>query len=138
MSRSSPAWKRDAFKTERDVRSRNHEQLQQLHFPHLIKRSDGWILFGPFDVRNGKQHYPFALQMLYEDRQLRVRVACKYMTLPQAWSHCAKGRLSIWDRNKYRQAATIIQLMVLQAQAYGLIPSSVKFDSSIVKPKRRS
>lgn len=135
MSRHSPDWKREAFRVERETRQRNHDQL---HYPHLIKRGDGWILFGPFDVRNAQQHYPFALQMLYSDKQLRVRVACKYMTLPQAWQHCIKGsRRSSWRRNQYQQAVSIIRLMVLQAQAYGLVPASVKFDSSIVKPKRR-
>lgn len=135
MSRCSPKWKREAFAIERETRQRNHDQL---HYPHLIKRDDGWILFGPFDVRHGQQHYPFALQMLYIDNSVRVRVACKYMTLPQAWRHCVvKGRAG-WRRNQYQQAIAIIQLMVLQAQACGLVSKSVKFDSSIVKPKRRT
>lgn len=134
MSRCSMPWKREAFHVERATRHRNHDQFPN---PHLIKRDDGWILFGPFDVRNGKECYPFALQKLYSDKQLRVRVACKYMTLPQAWQHCIKRSRSSWRRNQYQQAISIIRLMVLQAQAYKLVSASVKFDSSIVKPKRR-
>lgn len=137
MSRQSPQWKREAFYVERNIHQR--EQEAQPRMPQFIKRDDGWVLFGPYDVRGGTRKHQFSLQMIHADGQPRVRVACKYMTLPQAWRHCAtKGRAS-WCRNQYQQAIAIIRLMVLQAQAYGLpgMPKDVKFDSSITKPKRR-
>lgn len=102
---------------------------------------NGWILFGPQDVRGGSPKYHFALQKLDCDNQLRVRVGCRYYTLAQAWKHWTKRKdAGTTRRNHCRQAIAIITLMLNQAQAYGLLPTYrplPKFDSSIVKPKRK-
>lgn len=139
--KGSSAWKAAAFDAERTENSRFNERVNNVR-PSLVKRDDGWILFGPQDIRDGKRRYNFALQQLKCDKQIRVRVGCRYFTLPQAWKHwskAAKSNYSSLRRNEGKQALAIITLMILQAQAHGLLSrfATIKFDSSICKRKRK-
>lgn len=132
---------KDAFRTEIDV-ARNADNPCQIikregphpRYPWRSKVVNEWCVIGP----RGRNEHQFALQW---SRIVaggpRVRVACKYKTLPQAWTYIAK-RSRGWERNKYQQAKCIIQLMILKAQAADLPGSAkLKFDASITKPKRR-
>lgn len=139
--RGSSDWKSKVFHLERQDHANRTEHT--LASPRFIKTNVGWILFGPQDVRDDKKKYHFALQKLHVDRDVRVRVGCRYYTLPQAWKHWSKkARTTCWARNKNegKQALAIIALMILQAQAFGLLPrySVIPFDSSIVKKRKRS
>lgn len=124
-------WKAKVFDFEREDHIRRSEGSAT---PHYLKVDAGWILFGPVDVRDGKRKYYFSLQQLKCDKVIRVRVGCRYKTLPQAWKHWSKK----YPRNQGRQALAIIKLMILQAQAYGLLPryKVIKFDSSIVRKRK--
>lgn len=139
--RGSSDWKSKVFDLERNDhadRARNAPYSS----PRYVKTNVGWILFGPQDVRESNKKYHFALQQLSCDKQVRVRVGCRYKTLPQAWEHWSRKARSgpyVSTRNEGKQALAIISLMILQAQAYGLLPryAAIKFDSSIVKRKRK-
>ncbi len=96
-----------------------------------------WILFGPFDIRGGIRRYQFNLcHVKGEPGGPRVKVGCRYYTLPQAWAHWSSRKYT-GSRRTGQQALLIIKLMVLQAQILGLLKSDVKFDASICKPKKR-
>lgn len=103
----------------------------------------GWILFGPQDVRQREHRWQFCLQKLPGQKTPRVRVGCRYFTLAQAWRHWGakpKRWITTSRRNERAQAVAIIRLMLLQAQAYGLLSmysATPKFDSTIIKPKRK-
>lgn len=136
----SSVWKSKAF----DEPRKEHAREVEARSKQFVKTDDGWILFGPTDVRGYGPKFHFALQQLKCDKQLRVRVGCRYYTLPQAyrhWSRATKRGNSTSRRNEARQALAIIQLMLLQAQAYNLIPlygrkSKITFDSSILKKRK--
>lgn len=139
--KGSSAWKAEAFMGERD----HFYALSRLRadaFPRAdyVKRHDGWIIFGPLDVRNGRPQYRFALQYLKCDRTLRVRVGCRYYTLKQAWNrwHPTRGGVSTYRRNECKQAIAIIQLMLAQAQAYSLLSmwKPIIFDNSLRKKRK--
>ncbi len=105
----------------------------------FIRDSRGWILFGPQDVRSSKSKYRFGLQKLPKQKTPRVRVGCRYYTLREAWVHWGLRKSDYSRRNECRQAVAIIRLMLLQAQAYGLLSlyaATPKFDSTILKRKR--
>lgn len=93
-----------------------------------------WCVIGPRDKSN---NYTFALQWVKGMAGgARVRVGCRYKTLPQAWRYI-KDRSRGWQRNKYQQAECIIRLMVLQAQAAGLPGAAkMKFDASLNKRRK--
>ena len=103
-----------------------------------VRDSRGWILFGPYDVRGSSQKHLFCLQKLPGQKTPRVRAGCRYYTLKQAWMHWGvkkRGQYYI-RRNECRQAIAIIRLLLVQAQAYGLLSlysAPLKFDSSIVR-----
>lgn len=119
---------------------------------NYIKDGRGWILFGPHDVRGNhlESGYLFCLQKLPKQKEPRVRVGCRYYTLREAWDHwgfkARTGKKSARDAysltsnyNEGRQAVAIIRLMLLQAQAHGLLPRYSplpKFDSSLTRKKR--
>lgn len=116
-------------------------------YPRYVRDERGWALFGPLDVRGNERHYLFSLQCpVLNNRQrrrpelhLRVRAGCRFYTLRQAWMHWGKRGCGSTRRNTNAQAVAIIRLMLLQAQAYGLLPiyaAPIKFDSTILKPKR--
>lgn len=107
----------------------------------FFRDARGWILFGPRDVRGQSKSFMFCLQKLPMQKSPRVRVGCRYYTLAEAWKHWGvrKPRQYTSRRNECRQAVAIIRLMLLQAQAYGLLSlyaTPIKFDSSILKRKR--
>jgi hypothetical protein len=114
--------------------------------PSYVKDARGWILFGPRDIRDRELKYFFCLQQLTGQKEPRVRVGCRYYTLAKAWEHWSfkaktgKTNKRAWSfashRNEGKQAIAIIRLMLLQAQAYGLISiyATIKFDS----PKRKT
>lgn len=108
----------------------------------FVRDGRGWILFGPKDVRSSAPCWQFALQKLPGQKTPRVRVGCRYYTLGQAWRHWGahrRGRRTT-RKNQCAQAVAIIRLMLLQAQAYGLLSlyaTPIRFDSTIVKPKRK-
>lgn len=131
------------FDAERDV------QLEQwrgvtggcLRTHHRDER--GWIFFGPRDIRDNHHEYLWCLQKRPGQKLPRVRVGCRYYTLPQAWKHWGVGirKAQLTTRkNQCRQAVAIIRLMLVQAQALGLLsryrPVPV-FDNTIIKPKRK-
>ena len=128
---------RDAFTPERSAR---HSSMSES--PDYLRDHRGWVLFGPCDIRSRDREYMFCLQQLRGQKAPHVRVGCRYYTLAQAWKHW-NGKLKrrgsqSRERNEARQAIAIIRLMLLQAQAYGLISmySPVpKFDATIVKRK---
>ena len=147
--RGSSAWKAEAFKAERDI-NRQWEEWSRANavgppgviYRPYVKRNDGWIFFGPTDIRGRHRRFHFALQWLNCDKQLRVRVGCRYYTLLQAWKHWSKKRRRSYaasSKNEAEQALAIISLMLLQAKAYGLLPMdrTIRFDSSICKSKRK-
>ncbi len=124
-------------------RSAHHQVVAGLVMPKpFIRDCRGWILFGPQDIRSHKLFWHFALQKLPGQKLPRVRVGCRYFDLKQAWKHWGvprKGRYQT-RKNECAQAVAIIRLMLLQAQAYGLLSlyaTPIKFDSTIVKPKRK-
>lgn len=139
--KGSSEWKAAVFLGERDMHAVAIKD-SAARVPYYIKHPNGdWIMFGPQDVRNNKRHYNFALQRLACDQQVRVRVGCRYYTLVQAWNHWSKkarGSRYMSTKNEGKQALAIISLMILQAQAYGLLPrySVIPFNSSIVKRKK--
>jgi hypothetical protein len=107
--------------------------------PQFIRDTRGWILFGPQDVRSSARSFTFCLQKLPGQKLPRVRAGCRYYTLPKAWHHWSRKIRTGYtiDKNEGRQA---LALLLLQAQAYGLISiyaSPIKFDSTILKPKRK-
>lgn len=144
----SSAWKADAFSGDREAHA---QMVRQQPLPQFVRvketgPNEGWILFGPQDVRDAKPRYNFALQYLKCDKTLRVRVGCRFKTLPQAWKHWGvhhgKNR-GTYRRNECEQAVVIIRLMIAQAKAYHLLPmfgkkANIKFDASLLKPKRKS
>lgn len=137
--KGSSEWKAKTFDIQRD----DHAQgVRNFSLPQFVKRDDGWILFGPQDVRSTKPKYNFALQYLACDKTIRVRVGCRFKTLPQAWKHWGQHQgknRGIERRNECAQAVAIIQLMLLQAQQYRLLHmyrSKIRFDSSLVKRKK--
>jgi hypothetical protein len=110
--------------------------------PAFVRDSRGWILFGPKDVRGGSKVHQFCLQKLPTQKFPRVRVGCRYYTLQQAWKHWGVRKRGQYSgrRNECNQAVALIRLMLLQAQAFGLIfrySTPIKFDSTIIKPKRK-
>jgi hypothetical protein len=112
------------------------------HTKQFVRDGRGWILFGPYDIRGANPTYLFCLQKLPRQSMPRVRVGCRYYTLAQAYRHWSKkARLNLYHgRNEGRQALAIIQLMLLQAQAYHLLPfyaTPIKFDSSLLKSKSK-
>lgn len=148
--KGSSSWKAASFDNERTLHQREFDDFRRCAMgePHgknrpFIKRDNGdWILFGPQDVREGSRRYYFALQRLACDRVLRVRVGCRFYTLEQAWHHWhTMAKRSCWSvrRRACQQAIAIIQLMILQAQAYGLINryKRIPFDSSLNRKKRK-
>lgn len=132
--------RRKAFDDERDLHIRSNDNSETAPF---IKRGDGWVLFGPRDVRCGNRKYHFALQHLKSGNDLRVRVGCRFYTVETAFRHWdpAKKRGWVSRRNECRQARAIIMLMVFQAQSYGLLSlynERIKFDLKLKpKPKRK-
>lgn len=141
--RGSSDWKSKTFWTERQdhfnvVSTRNAVDTA------FVKRDNGdWILFGPQDVRSRNRKWHFALQRLACDKQLRVVVGCRYYTLAQAWNHWHRPRRLLYGgaterRNECKQAIAIIQLMILQAQAYGLLSiyKRIVFDGSLIRKRR--
>jgi hypothetical protein len=126
------------FQDDRDyyVACRNNGQRPAC----FVRDTRGWILFGPYDIRGRSEGFLFCLQRLPGQKLPRVRAGCRYFTLKQAYAHWSrkakKGFLS-GHRNEGKQALAIIRLMLLQAQAYGLISPSIKFDSTILRPKRK-
>lgn len=94
-------------------------------------RIASWCIIGGRDKGNFHQ---FALQWIRGvPGGPRVRVGCKYKTLPQAWRYIReKGRG--YERNKYAQAECQIKLLILKAQAADLPGTKgLKFDASIRK-----
>lgn len=141
MSRRSPEHKYNAFRAVIDiVRESGTEPTE----PFYREKDLGWILFGPKDVRGGKRKWRFHLQFLREDRTLRVLAGCRYYTIEQAWRHWDPRRFSYTQRrNECLQARAIIQLMLLQAEAHGLLAhpgwrgTSAKMRLTIPVIKRR-
>lgn len=126
-------------------RTEKYSKLRAYHDsvgPRFVCDSRGWILFGPRDVRGRDEVYLFCLQKLPNEKAPRVRVGCRYYDLKSAWQHWGvrkKGQ-GTSRRNECAQAVAIIRLMLLQAQAYGLLSlyaTPIKFDSSLLKPKRK-
>lgn len=108
----------------------------------FVRDGRGWCLFGAQDVRNSVRQYTFCLMKLPRHKTVRVRVGCRYFTLQQAWKHWGviRRRDGTSRRNQKRQAVAIIRLMLVQAQAWGLLSayrSPLRFDSTIIKPKRK-
>ena len=111
----------------------------------------GWILFGPRDIRDGNPHYLFCLQQIKGQKKIYIRVGCRYYDLKAAWKHwsfkATTGKINHrarWGltsaKNEGRQAVAIIRLMLLQAQAYGLInrwSKPIKFDSSLTRKRKK-
>lgn len=145
---------RDTFATEiRAVADRDvHDHISSLDnrnstAPRLIRRKGpdprrswmeitfAWCVIGPRDKNNAHQ---FALQWVKGIAGgPRVRVGCKYKTLPQAWRYI-RMKSRGWEKNKYAQAECIIRLMLLQAQAAGLPGAAkLKFDASLNKKRRK-
>ena len=155
MSRGDPDHCKTLFQQDRnDYHQAMGFAASMLPKPY-VSDSRGWILFGPQDVRSGKKEWHFALQCRKltsrearrPELHVRVRVGCRYYSLKQAWQHWgAPSRkryycgYSTARRNERKQAVEIIRLMLLQAQAYGLLSLysyAPKFDSTILKPKRK-
>lgn len=134
-----------------DVRKAESEYHRTHGTPAFIKDHGDWILFGPQDIREASKKYLFCLQKLKSQKTPRVRVGCHYYTLAQAWKHWSpkaktgrSGR-ERWGftsrKNEGKQAIAIIRLMLLQAQAYGLISKwhpVPKFDATLLQPKRKT
>lgn len=141
----------DKLKQERSAfdYERSYASLSPSH--PFIKDIRGWLLLGPLDIREGVHEYQFALQQLKGQKEPRVRVGCRYYTLAAAWRHWSfKARTGKSSRrgsygrtnhkNEGKQAIAIIRLMLLQAQAYGLLSlykPVPKFDSALIKRKQR-
>lgn len=142
------------FQADRNQYTELMNRLAPSTLKPYVRDSRGWILFGPQDVRSGKKGWHFALQCRKltsrearrPDLHVRVRVGCRYYSLKQAWQHWGAPRkryycgYSTARRNECKQAVEIIRLMLLQAQAYGLLSLysyAPKFDSTILKPKRK-
>lgn len=136
--KGSSKWKAEVFEPERQ--GRKCAVVNAGLMPYIERENGDWILFGPQDVRDRKPKYHFALQRLICDKVLRVRVGCRYYTLEQAWNHWHKVYNCYIDRRlECKQAIAIIQLMILQAQAYNLLDRyrRVKFDNSLTRKKRK-
>lgn len=107
----------------------------------FVRDIRGWCLFGPMDVRGSDRKWQFMLTKLYGQKLPRVRVGCRYYTLREAWAHWGyrPGR-GTTRNNECAQAIAIIRLMLLQAQAWGLLSlwaAPIRFDSTILKSKRK-
>lgn len=138
MSSKNP--ERLIFDLDRQQRMTAHDRGE--HSLGFVRDERGWILFGPYDIRGQASSFMFCLQKLPKQKLPRVRVGCRYYTLAEAykhWSRKTKCGYFTHSKNEGRQALAIIRLLLLQAQAYHLISAytTIKFDSTILKPKRK-
>lgn len=129
------------FNRDRDAHTEAMGYAKSMLPMDRVHDKRGWILFGPQDVRQREKQWRFCLQKLPGQKLPRVRVGCRYFTLAEAWKHWGvrKPRQHTSRRNECRQAVAIIRLMLLQAQAYGLLSlyaAPIKFDSTTLKRKR--
>lgn len=140
--RGASVWKAAVFDNERDAHKFNsHHRNAAFPTPAFVRTDHGWILFGPQDVRDGMNSYHFALQYTKCDKTVRVRVGCRMYTLGQAFNHWGKKTSTYSSRgNSNKQALAIINLMVLQAQAYGLLTRftrPITMKTTLIKRKRK-